>query len=107
MMGIFTGGAGDAWSFAAIVARRCHYATMHDFKIGEGADHDTGECKKLWSIRRGFDGRLGLDFCAGGFSVGANHAMSGESIERGDTGRLFDHSRGLRLEFSDGDDFAG
>jgi hypothetical protein len=103
MMGIFTGGAGDAWSFAAIVARRCHYATMHDFKIGEGA----GECKKLWSIRRGFDGRLGLDFCAGGFSVGANHTVSGESIERGDTGRLFDHSRGLWLEFSDGDDFAG
>ena len=78
----------------------------HDFRIGEGADHDTGECKELWSIRRGFDGRLGLDFSARDFSAGAN-TMSGEFIERGDTGRLFDHSRGLRLEFSDGDDFAG
>jgi hypothetical protein len=32
-------------------------------------------------------------------------AMS-ESIERGDTGRLFDHSLCLRFGFSDGNDFA-
>jgi hypothetical protein len=32
--------------------------------------------------------------------------MSGESIERGDfADKLFDHRRGLWLEFSDGNDF--
>jgi hypothetical protein len=70
---------------------------------GEGVDHDTRECKDLWNIRRGFDGRLNLDFSAGGFSA----SRMSKSNECGDTGRLFDHSRGLRLEFSDGDDFAG
>jgi hypothetical protein len=90
-----------------MVARLCLDPTMDDFRIGEGADHDTGECKELWSIGRGFDGRLGFDFNARDFSVGANRTMSGESIERGDTGRLFDHSRGLRIEFSDGDDLSG
>ena len=79
---------------------------MHDFRIGEGADHDANECNDLWSIRRGFDGRLGLDFSARDFRAGGN-TMSGQFIERSDTDRLFDHSRGLRLEFSDCDDFAG
>ena len=80
------------------------------FRIEEGTDDGTGECKELWSIGRGFDGRLDLDFSAGDFSVGANHmsTKSGtKSIECGASARLFDHSRGLRLEFSDGDDFSG
>ena len=79
-----------------------------DFRTGEGADHDTNECNDLWSIRRGFDGHLGLDFSAGDFSVGANHHMSDtKSIECGASAGLFDHSGGQLLDFSDGDDFAG
>jgi len=61
-------------------------------------------------IHRGFDGRLGLDFSAGGFSVGANHMSTKsatKSIECDASARLFNHSRGLRLEFSHGDDFSG
>jgi hypothetical protein len=80
------------------------------FEFGEGTDYDTGECEELWSIRRGFDGRLGLDFSAGGFSVGANHMSTKsttKSIECVASARLFDLSRGQLLEFSDGDDFSG
>jgi hypothetical protein len=77
------------------------------FEFGEGTDYDTGECKELWSIRRGFDGRLGLDFSAGGFSVRANHMSDTRSIECVASARLYDHSRGQLLEFSDGDDFSG
>jgi len=77
------------------------------FRSGEGTDNDS-ECKELWSIRRGFDGHLGLDFSAGDFSVGANHHMSDtKSIECGASAGLFDHSGGQLLDFSDGDDFAG
>jgi hypothetical protein len=96
-----------------MVARLCRNATdatIDDFRIGEGADHDTGECKELWSIRGGSDGRLALDFSAGGFSVGANHMSTKsdtKSIECGASARLLDHSRGQLLEFSDGDDFSG
>jgi hypothetical protein len=107
---IFTGSAGDAWSLAAIVARLCRNATVDDFRIGEGADHDT--CKELCSIHRGSNGRFAFDFNAGGFSVGANHmhgtnSSTTKSIECGAPAGLFDHSRGQLLEFSHGDDFSG
>jgi hypothetical protein len=106
MIGIFTGSARGAWSLTAMLARLCRNATIDDFRSGEGTDYDS-ECKELGSVRRGFDGRLVLDFCAGDFSVGANDMSDTKSIECNASARLFDHSRGQLLEFSHGDDFSG
>ena len=64
--------------------------------------------EELRSIRGGSDGRLALDLSASESSAGANKPMSGESIERDDSARLFDHSWvPAGLNFLDGHDFSG
>ena len=62
--------------------------------------------QELWSLRRGFDGRLGVNFSAADFSISANDMSDTKSVECGAFARLFDHSRRQLLEFSDRDDFS-
>jgi hypothetical protein len=67
----------------------------------KGVKYAAVESLELPSMLRAARGRVALSFNAGDFSPGTDPS---NAIERSTSARLYDDSRGYRIEFPDGDD---